>query len=449
MINDQLLGYIRQQLASGVSKEVIISNLKSQGWTDVDVNEAFTMVPAQSVSPVNSVLQNTILQGEHPQEMAGQTTSGLNNPTNEPQPTHKKNKKVLLIVAIIILLCAISGVVYAYYSGLFLSLPNLTSKALDNVRNTNSATYDTTISFDFSELKDTTGEVNQLLSGGMFPSSFSFTTKGSYDFSDTNNKKLSSNISINGGLFSIMLDFKLVDDTLFGELVKAPTLSFLPTLTKYENKWFSFSFKSAEAQSLNNMFNPVSGISGVDSKVTDKITPEQLAKIYQMTRNANFIKTVQRFSPETISGQSSYHFAFDLDKGGIISYFKNLKEYVNSIGKNDSSLSSFDPTSFTADLDKIKDFKGEIWIGRKDNLPYKVTLSFGVKPDESKNETIKINIVSIFSDWNKPTLITAPTESVPFQEFISSVTSDLSGSTATEQTQTKQKKPTTGIVLPK
>lgn len=41
MINQQLLDYIKQQLAQGVAKETINTNLLSQGWQQGDLNEAF------------------------------------------------------------------------------------------------------------------------------------------------------------------------------------------------------------------------------------------------------------------------------------------------------------------------------------------------------------------------------------------------------------------------
>ena len=425
MINDQLLGYIRQQLTLNVQRDTIITNLKSQGWTEVDISEAFTKLSTQNISPGIPIPSSTISNQQLEQNPA--QTNVIQASPKFLSKHFKKNKKLFLIITIFLLFCAISGGVYAYYTGLFLSLPKLTSKAIDNIRNTNSAAYDTTFSVDFSEIKDATNGINQLLSGGIAPTKTSLTVKGSYDFSDTKNKKISSNVSLNGGLFSTVLDFKVVDDTLFGEIIKAPTLSFLPVLAQYEGKWFSFPFKSENAQSLNNSLNPISGIVGTDSSIVNKITPEQKESLYQITRNANFIKTVKRFSPETISGELSYHFTFDLDREGINNYLKSLKEYVNSVGKDDSSLSAFDPTSFSQTLDKIQDFKGELWISRKEILPSKIILDFAVKPDSNKDEKIKVNIVSIFSAWNQPVSITAPAESTSFQEFISGVMNESLG----------------------
>jgi len=49
MTNQQLLDYIKQQLSQGVSREVISSNLLSQGWQQQDINEAFSATENKSV----------------------------------------------------------------------------------------------------------------------------------------------------------------------------------------------------------------------------------------------------------------------------------------------------------------------------------------------------------------------------------------------------------------
>ena len=60
MINDQLLGYIRQQLTLNVQRDTIITNLKSQGWTEVDISEAFTKLSTQNISPGIPIPSSTI-----------------------------------------------------------------------------------------------------------------------------------------------------------------------------------------------------------------------------------------------------------------------------------------------------------------------------------------------------------------------------------------------------
>ncbi|HTE48493.1 MAG TPA: hypothetical protein VK675_01135, partial [Candidatus Paceibacterota bacterium] len=64
MVNDELISYVRQQLLVGTLREVIAKNLQSQGWTSVDVNEAFAAIspapaaPAVPVSPSYGIAPN-------------------------------------------------------------------------------------------------------------------------------------------------------------------------------------------------------------------------------------------------------------------------------------------------------------------------------------------------------------------------------------------------------
>ena len=50
MINQQLLDYVRQQLAAGVSKEEISKSLIAAGWQASDVNEALNQITVQRSS---------------------------------------------------------------------------------------------------------------------------------------------------------------------------------------------------------------------------------------------------------------------------------------------------------------------------------------------------------------------------------------------------------------
>jgi len=56
MVNDQLLGYIKQQLAQGISQDIIKNNLISGGgWSLPDINEAFSRIGMAS-SPIPPVV---------------------------------------------------------------------------------------------------------------------------------------------------------------------------------------------------------------------------------------------------------------------------------------------------------------------------------------------------------------------------------------------------------
>ena len=324
MINNQLLDYVRQQLALKVSKDVIFSNLKGAGWDEADLNEAFTAIappavntapaPVASVAPVMSApasapvaepipllippeLAQRIIQPKADFSNMAQTKTAQSfiSPDISPKPTHKL-RKIFYFVLVLILLGAAGAGAYAYYTGVFVSFPSLVSASFDSARAANSATYDTTISVDFSEVKDYTTSLSQVF-GSLPSSNLIITTKGSYDFSDPNSKKGSAIISADLGTISLGAEIRVINDTFYGVLTKAPTISFFPVLSSYVDKWVSIPYKSADGKPLNN---PLTSVTATSTNITDKLTADQQEHIYQMTKDASFVKIIKRFSPETI-----------------------------------------------------------------------------------------------------------------------------------------------------
>ena len=66
MITPQILDYVRQQLGAGVSREQILQNLSTQGWSQQDINEAFAAVKTTANVPQPPSVSSPTLQ-EDPQ----------------------------------------------------------------------------------------------------------------------------------------------------------------------------------------------------------------------------------------------------------------------------------------------------------------------------------------------------------------------------------------------
>jgi len=103
MINNQLLDYIKQQLSLNIGKEVIISNLKSQGWTDADLNEAFIAVGFTGLNHSTIPIP----------PMASAVTP--HSVEFQVKTIHPKSKKMLLFISIFILFIMVGGGAYVYY----------------------------------------------------------------------------------------------------------------------------------------------------------------------------------------------------------------------------------------------------------------------------------------------------------------------------------------------
>ncbi len=399
MINNQLLGYVKQQLSLNTTKNKIVTDLKSGGWNESDINEAFMYIETSTMPKPNSV--PPVVSGV----MSNFTSSQVNF---SDAPTHKSRKIIPIIIVLILLFLAGGVAGYAYYTGFFVTLPSLLSNLVDKTKTaTTGLKYDVTVSVDFSEIKSAGTPLDSLSSIGINSKQFILKMNGSSDISDLKNPKFSSVLSFNlgGGVVSAEAEFRLVDKVLYAQLLKTPILGTfsLPTTTiaPYINKWFSAPTMSSISYSVTTL------------------TDEQKDYIRKLFIDSNFIKPVAKLVIETVGGEPSYHFSFDFDKVAFVSYLESLKSYMQTIDKNNPTYSTLDSKMFTDALNQVKDFKGEIWIGRSDKLVHKLSISFGVQPDLTKTEQVKINIISVISDYNQPVSIIAPTESTPFETVIS------------------------------
>lgn len=94
MITQELLGYIKQQLALGISREQISQVLQSNGWTTTDVGEAFAHItPAQPI--VAASLNRPVIQPTQPIIQSAQPQ--VQQPVQQPtwtQPAQPQQRPV-------------------------------------------------------------------------------------------------------------------------------------------------------------------------------------------------------------------------------------------------------------------------------------------------------------------------------------------------------------------
>jgi hypothetical protein len=280
-----------------------------------------------------------------------------------------------------------------------------------------SASYDNTVSIDFSEATGALG-YNPLMMGLSGASKFTFTAKGAYDRSDKENLKNFSEVDVSFGAIDVSVEIRVVGGTLYfklDEALSAETLT-LPFLSGLEREWIAVEYKG-DAGALTN---PLGSLAGGSAKIQEQLTEEQKKHLFKLFQQARLIKPGKKFSPEEINGAKAYHFAFDLDREGIAAYLSSVKDYINEVGKGDSAMTVFDPTPFSKSLDKLKDFKGELWIGKADRLPRKALASFSFNVGTEEQEAlVKVTSVSIFGDWGEPVEVSPPEQSSSFEEFVS------------------------------
>lgn len=414
MVTQELLSYIQSEKQRGVSSDITSKALLASGWKLVDIDEAFKKINAPVIKLIPTP-EVTPIEKRIPQEAAKpvgnlhdtSTTGWMRHSEIKKDSGITKKKHVLLkIIITIVLLMLLTGGGYAYYTGYFTNIETVAKKSFVSFKDAQSLSFDTTITIDMGE-----SAVEEI---SFLSKNISLTSKGSYDVRDSTSPSFDSTFSFSSGSTLVKASMRFLNETLYAKIDTAPLISLLPSIDQYIGKWYSFNIKNDQ---LPSSINPLSSV-GVNKDVFEKLTDEQKNKITELTRDADIIQTDKRLLPEEIAGVLSHHFTFSLNKDGIKTYAKQIEEYVHEVGKDDSYLSSFSMNDITESIDNIQNFSGTAWISKKDNLLQKVTISFDVS--YGSDRTAKVQIISLFTDWNTPKNIQAPEESTTFQDLMES-----------------------------
>jgi hypothetical protein len=150
MVSPELLEYIRQQSAAGVSRVDITNILAQQGWLLTDISDGFNqvapvpMAPAPSAPNVPMMTMPTMFP-----------TVAASQPTITERPANSVPRKLLTAAAVLIVL-SVGGLVYAYAAkiGPFASAPydegDLITGILSATSKMTSASYAATVQLNAS-----------------------------------------------------------------------------------------------------------------------------------------------------------------------------------------------------------------------------------------------------------------------------------------------------------
>lgn len=441
MTSPELIQYVKNELARGTTRDIISDKLTTQGWNDLDILEVFNFItqenlktPAHKVEiPVSGESDPSLESNPFHQFLAQNRGMGINDNTNSPitaaNPISRINTmttsatqvksshrflKYFLIIFILILL--IAGGALAYASGYFISTSNFFSKIIDSSKNNKTVSFDANVNIDGSKMK--ISETYASL-GVDNTKTANFNMTGTIDMRDSQKLKFDVLYKFKMDKIEAGINIRSINDSIYLNLTKGPNLGFF-SLVPFENKWINISMKDKEGKLNTN--NPLFSVSPIDSVLINGMTEEQKQHITDITKTASFIKITKKHLPEMMDGSLSYHISFDLDKEGAVSYFKEVTDYLKSIDKNNTALSSLDTADYDKLMKAINNFKGELWLGIFDNLPHKILIDGDIiNPEKPEDGSIKVNMSVVYKDWNKPVTIEAPSNAMTIEEFMASI----------------------------
>lgn len=405
MINQQLLDYVRQQTSqAGISRDEVQKTLLAAGWQALDVDEAFKSLGVSRPAGQPLVVTKPPVSAGAPSQSATATATAAASPLIKK---FKLDKKILsIVVAVVVGLSLVGGGVFAYFS-YFQSPERIMQKMVEKITEVKSLEYAGDVNLEFN--LDTTGLLGDQVSRsatntdnltGATSSALSKKTGTiSFDFSGSSDWQnpaefkglLLLNLKAEIPMFgepSVGLEVRSVNKDFYAKLSKAPIIM-LFDLSSLENQWIKIDGKN---------------ITEAETYLNHKLSPAQISQIKEAFVADKVFKVVATLPSEKIDGVSTYHYKYTINKEGLRKYILD----VDKIVATSPEFTGKKLEDFNKEMDNLVAPEGEIWVGKKDYLPYKITSNIVINETEKSKVSGNISIMLSAKNYNKPVQVDVP-----------------------------------------
>jgi len=403
MANQQLIDYIKESLAQGLSNNQIKELLLREGWSEVEITKAF------------EVAINLETPGSAP---AGPTFGQEPSPAFSPEPKSNLVKiiAVVFIVAALAVGVSLATRIWDPVWNPFRPAPErviermmLKMKALETVRTEGKVYF----------------EVKK--NGEVFNVSIDFSTDS--DNSDSENPKSASKFNLilafEGMQFFLTGEGKAIDETSYLKLTTIPALPMLEplfqimgiNLKEFKDQWIKI-----DQDSIKDFYKTM----GAWTPEMEDMLEEQTKRQEEMTeklkkllaeRKPYFIK--QTLADKEIEGKKVYHYIVALDKEKAKRLIPELLEVISEKERQRAAEEEF-LKEMDEFFEKIEEITAELWIGKRDLYLYRAKFEkeIDVSAFEPKEEgRIILEFDINFSNFNQPVTIEVPEESKTLEEI--------------------------------
>ncbi len=361
-----------------------------------------------------------------------ESTSPIQNPSSAPPslpssliqpslagPRRFISKKVLIYILSTIGVLVIAAGAYGYFY-YFQSPEMVIQRMMSRIVNVKSIEYSGRV-----EMNMTTPDISP------GTNSLSLTFNGATDNHDLENPKgflvvnITTGRSIKGEVPEASLgrfEFRIINKILYLELSKIESGLFFLDLSFLENQWIEINIGDIQKQ-FEQFIPEESKKEFEELQKKYKLTAEEISKINEIVKKSKVLKITEKLSSEKIEGINTYHFKFIINKEELKRLVLEITEVVE-----DKSLSQEQISGLDKALDKIEEFLGgEIWIGKKDLLPYKIVFNISAEENEETKTTGRITITLFFKNFNKLIQVEAPDSTKKLEEIMMEILGGLYG----------------------
>ncbi|MFH0791652.1 MAG: hypothetical protein V1905_00315 [bacterium] len=415
MVNQQLIEYIKGELSKRVAMDDIKSALIKVGWPITDIEDAilavteFNSTPLPPTSSPEPLVSDAYSQSEdrgissdsHTFSSTGQSSDDWFKGVNAAP---KRERTVIIVAVLAFLLIAAGVLAYTYYS----QIPGIVLKKMaGKIESVKTMAFSGEVNASIEMNPKGTGSV------GLPSSSAKITMDGAINVTDEKNPDLSMKMDTTSGIEGIMVSFgmemRMIKKIMYFKISEFPMMETLG-VGDLKDQWIMVDIAAIaqkyNLEELEKQFNA--------QGLLEKMTPEQKKQIEKMWNDeiVKSAKNIVKMKDEKINGVNSYHYQIPLDKNTITDLTMKTIEILGA-----EVISAEEKTAYTEAMGMMEYDKINLWVGKKDNLPTKMTFDIILNfPDDGGKYTL--NYSFIFKDYNKAVAIEAPLDSKPVEEII-------------------------------
>jgi len=465
MANQQLLDYIKQQVQIGISHDETKKALLDIGWQTEDIDEAFNAMPKSEalneikpVKPAEPIVKEVIdtaakevvdtsvkevidtpavkepvitsKPGSYAEAFAVAQAVKKEADELEPEkPVRKSNRLIFIIIGIILGLSLIGGGVYAYFD-YFQSPEKVVQKMTQKLATVKSFEYSGQIQSEDNVTKllsnvenliqtDGTASTTPATTGNKITTTtISFSGHSDWQNSAKIKNQFTLNIKSNALLeagIELALEVRSLNKDLYLQFTSLPSIGVI-SLDALKNQWIKFDLSSFQDKG-----------DGQNNQV--KLTDAQIANIKNLIKNAQLFKITAKLPGEKINGVNTYHYKFAIDKEALQKLMSDSSQSLLNRPLSDQEKAD-QKSAFAA----IEVSEGEIWIGKKDYLPYKITINYQYKENDYTKSSGKSLTTILFKNFDKPLSVDIPQNSKTIQELMQGFLGTAAVTTTTSST---------------
>lgn len=317
-------------------------------------------------------------------------TPGILQPDKKP-----RNKVILIILSLSLIIVAIAGVASAYFY-YFRSPDKIFHQAIGNLFSVESMEFAAFI----KSAETDSGDINMSFIGTVDRKNLSdikadLTVKTETKYKEDTSGNISSEINI-----------RKINNTGYMKLVSLePSYILMPILDEFKDQWIKLDEDQSYADLIFRGFGSI-GTKSKESKgslALRDISDEQKSEIKKLFLAADAFKVVKKLPDEILEGSNTYHFQFQIDKPKVEQLFLSVFKIIENRDLSNSEVGEVHTAVEGYLANNLDQSRGnEIWIGKKDNLPHKMILNskifinmFSRSKDLAKLASFRSSVISM------------------------------------------------------